>query len=645
MKIDRREENRRRDIDGLRAVAILAVLGFHTIPALFAGGFIGVDVFFAISGYLITRILLTSLEEGSFAFGNFYARRIRRIFPALAVVLAASFALGWLLLPPAEFRQLGKDILAGAAFVSNLVFWNETGYFGASAVHNVLLHLWSLGIEEQFYILWPLMLWAAWRWRLAAFWPILSVSVLSFIANLYLTHTDPAAAFYSPLSRAWELGVGSLLACVSLPGRRRAFSAPVWFDTLISIMGISAILAGIALLNQNDEFPGWRALLPVAGAALIIRAGPNAMINRRLLSAPPMVWIGLISYPLYLWHWVLLSFLWNLQGSGAGWQSISLAVLLSVVLAALTYYGLEKPIRAGNWSLGRLGGVCAALAVLAVMGAAAYRYDGFSFRYPAEVRPLLTYNFDYDFRSDSRVFTCWISRTDPVEGYASFCLPEPGPSTKPKLFIWGDSHAGRLYPGFAQVYGKEYNIYSATRDSCPPLFSLAYELCLKSNHYIFSVVEKAKPNLVILFASWPIYLHADHGSFPGLKSLSEITDALAAAGVKKIIVVGPAPRWADALPLIMYREWENQLPPPHRQDRLKTNLEREAFAIDAAMRAHEWNKRVIYFSMIDALCNERGCLTYVPGADSDFTTWDYGHLTTPGAVFVVKAMNLTPGNP
>ena len=224
MKIDRPEEHRRRDIDGLRAVAILAVLGFHTVPELLPGGFIGVDVFFVISGYLITRILLTSLEGGSFAFGAFYARRIRRIFPALIVVLAASFALGWFILLPAEFRQLGKHILAGAAFVSNLVFWNEAGYFDASAVHKVLLHLWSLGIEEQFYILWPLMLWAAWRWRLAAFWPILCVSVLSFIANLYLTYTDPVAAFYSPLSRAWELGVGSLLACASLPGRLRIFS-------------------------------------------------------------------------------------------------------------------------------------------------------------------------------------------------------------------------------------------------------------------------------------------------------------------------------------------------------------------------------------------------------------------------------------
>ena len=339
----------------------------------------------------------------------------------------------------------------------------------------------------------------------------------------------------------------------------------------------------------------------------------------------------MISYPLYLWHWILLTLLWITRGSSAGWQSISLMVLLSIVLAALTYYAIEKPIRAGNWTLGRLGGVCAALAVLAVMGAGAYRYDGFSFRYPAEVRPLLTYNFDYDFMRDARVPTCWLTGTQPANDYASLCLPQAGPSAKPKLLIWGDSHAGRLYPGFAQVYGKAYAIYSAIRDTCPPLFSRGYDLCLKSNQYIFSVVEKAKPNLVILFAVWPNYLRASNGSFPGLKTLSDITDALAAAGVEKIIVVGPAPRWEGALPLIMYREWESQMPPRHRQNRLKTNLEREAFTLDAEMRAYEWNKRVTYFSMIDALCNEQGCLTYVPGADGDFTTWDYGHLTTPGA--------------
>jgi peptidoglycan/LPS O-acetylase OafA/YrhL len=168
MKTDRPKGDRRRDIDGLRAVAILAVLGFHTLPERLPGGFIGVDVFFVISGYLITRILRTSLEDGSFAFGNFYARRIRRIFPALCVVLAASFTLGWVLLLPAEFRQLGKDILASAAFVPNLVFWHETGYFEASSVHRALLHLWSLGVEEQFYILWPLLLWVAWRRKLAS---------------------------------------------------------------------------------------------------------------------------------------------------------------------------------------------------------------------------------------------------------------------------------------------------------------------------------------------------------------------------------------------------------------------------------------------------------------------------------------------
>jgi Predicted acyltransferases len=204
-------------------VAILAVLGFHTLPALLPGGFIGVDVFFVISGYLITRILLTSLEDGSFAFGNFYARRIRRIFPALCVVLAASFALGWVLLLPEEFRQLGKDILASAAFVPNLVFWNETGYFDASLVHRALLHLWSLGVEEQFYILWPLLLWLTRRRKLAAFWPILAITALSFAASVYLSRTDPIAAFYSPISRAWELGIGSLLACASLAGRRREF--------------------------------------------------------------------------------------------------------------------------------------------------------------------------------------------------------------------------------------------------------------------------------------------------------------------------------------------------------------------------------------------------------------------------------------
>ena len=283
----------RPDIDGLRAIAVLAVVGFHYFPGRLPGGFIGVDVFFVISGYLITSILLRSLQDGTFSIAGFYGRRVRRIFPALAVILAVSFVLGWALLMPLEFKQLGKQIVAGAFFVPNFLFWSEAGYFD-NPLEKPLLHLWSLGIEEQFYIVWPVLLWFVWSRR----WPLLStiaaITFVSFATNILLTTNDPVAGFYSPISRAWELGLGALLACwrtsikgKSYPGSNRG----------LSMVGLLMIGGTTLLLDETATFPGWWAAVPVLGACLVIIAGPGSFLNRRLLSFPALVWIGLISYP------------------------------------------------------------------------------------------------------------------------------------------------------------------------------------------------------------------------------------------------------------------------------------------------------------------------------------------------------------
>src|SRR3954468_8850530 len=336
----------RPDVDGLRAVAVLAVLAYHAFQGAMPGGFAGVDVFFVISGFLITGIILEDLKAGRFTVAGFYWRRIRRIFPALILVLAACLLLGWQVLLPDEFRALGKHVAAGAGFVSNIALWREAGYFDAAAELKPLLHLWSLGIEEQYYLLWPLALLLFFRRSLL--WLILGVACVSFALNVAIVGGHPRAAFFLPVTRFWELLAGALLAYLPMakPSHLRSF------------LGAALVIAGFALLNGERAFPGWWALLPVGGTALLISAGPSAWVNRAILSRRAVVYVGLISYPLYLWHWPLLSYARIVHDGEAPWELRCALLGLSIVLAALTFELVEKPIRRG-----RLGAMARRVAV------------------------------------------------------------------------------------------------------------------------------------------------------------------------------------------------------------------------------------------------------------------------------------------
>jgi peptidoglycan/LPS O-acetylase OafA/YrhL len=333
----------RADIDGLRALAILLVVGFHAFPSVAHGGFVGVDVFFVISGYLITSLITQQLGARSFSVARFYLNRVRRIFPALGAMLIACAVAGWFLLADGDFAQLGKHIAAGAGFVSNLLLGKEAGYFDSAAETKPLLHLWSLGVEEQFYIVWPLVLWFSWRrgWNMRVV--IAACLLMSFAANIALVASDPVGTFYSPGTRVWELLIGAALAGVSAPSSAR-WTSPAMRNAAAAL-GIAAIAVASALLSKNDAFPGWWALLPTIGAAALIAAGPGAWINRHVLSHRGMVAIGLVSYPLYLWHWPLLVFL-RMSGLLKSELDVGLvAVGAALALSWLTYRVIEKPFR------------------------------------------------------------------------------------------------------------------------------------------------------------------------------------------------------------------------------------------------------------------------------------------------------------
>jgi peptidoglycan/LPS O-acetylase OafA/YrhL len=346
----------RPDIDGLRALAVLAVVVFHAFPDRLRGGFIGVDIFFVISGYLISTIVIENLERGHFSFSEFYNRRIKRIFPALILVLISSIFIGWFTLLADEYQQLGKHIAGGASFISNFQFWKEAGYFDSSADTKPLLHLWSLGIEEQFYIVWPLLLWLAWKVQFDLLKVIVTTLVISFLLNAYKISSDPVATFYAPQTRFWELLVGSVLAYRTLRAETIFPVSIIRFDKWLarviyknpsltggaaardiqSALGALFILLGMAFISKERQFPGWWAILPTLGAAMIISAGADAWFNRTVLSNKVLVWFGLISFPLYLWHWPLLSFGHIIQGNSLTGEKRLILICAAIVLAWLT---------------------------------------------------------------------------------------------------------------------------------------------------------------------------------------------------------------------------------------------------------------------------------------------------------------------
>jgi peptidoglycan/LPS O-acetylase OafA/YrhL len=346
----------RADIDGLRALAVLPVVFFHAFPGKVPGGFAGVDVFFVISGFLITHIIHKGLRAGEFSFLDFYAHRIRRILPALLLVLAASLAFGRAELLPAEYAQLSRHAAAGAGFAENFVLWTEAGYFDTATALKPLMHLWSLSIEEQFYLVYPLLLWTAWRVRLGLLLPVTLLALASFAINLVLTAHDPVQAFFGPHARMWELLAGGLLALA--PPRQGARHS----GNVLSVAGLALLLVSYAGLHETQAYPGWRALAPVMASLLLLHAGPGALVNRLLLARRPLVFIGMISYPLYLWHWPLLSFariadaLPSVERNGA--------VLLAFILAWLTWRLAERPIRQGPAPLAKTVALCAALLAL-----------------------------------------------------------------------------------------------------------------------------------------------------------------------------------------------------------------------------------------------------------------------------------------
>jgi peptidoglycan/LPS O-acetylase OafA/YrhL len=604
----------RPDVDGMRAIAILAVLAFHARPNAAPGGFVGVDVFFVISGFLISRIILGELAEARFSFLAFYGRRARRLFPALTAVMAATWAAGYCIQLPYEFASLGRYLLAGAAFASNILTFSEIGYFDAPAITKPLLHLWSLGVEEQFYLAVPLILFTlflALR-RVGIAVAIGTLLIASFALNVGTVEKHASFAFYLPFTRLWEFLLGSVLAYREVYCRVTDFGRPA--------LNVTAAVAGAALLavaikiTPPHLFPGWWAVLPTIGAFLLIGAGPRTPINW-LLSTKVAVFIGLISYPLYLWHWPLIVLGREVTRNAYPATTPLVAIALSFPLAWLTWRFIERPVRAWRPPTSRRLATAAAIACLAgvaTVGALTMR-DGLLVRYPLEIRGIVnlhrTYQDDYP----------------PV--------PSLGAATNdqgPLVVVWGDSLGDHLLPGLRILQRERTFRLMGMRwwDECPPSGNIPdAQRCPRPGPEKMAQITKLKPDIVVLGGQW-------HQFGNRADRIAATLSFLTSVGVPRIVVIGPVPWWPRPPRIILYEAYlkDPRAPIP---DYFRA-FSAEHFAIEDEVREVAKRYGVVYISPRATLCNEEGCIGRLNNAARDVVQVDQAHFSAAGSYYFVS---------
>jgi peptidoglycan/LPS O-acetylase OafA/YrhL len=600
--------NYRPDIDGLRAVAVLAVVVHHVSESLMPGGFVGVDVFFVISGYLITTILLREMAAGQFTFRSFYERRARRIFPALFAVLAAALVASYFIFLPTDLVATARAALGTLAFASNIVFWrSRENYFDETdSKLNPLLHTWSLAVEEQFYLLFPIFLLIGFRYfRKWLFGALAAGAVVSLVIAAVMVRVNVSAVFFLLPFRAWELAAGALLAFgVVPPARNRA-----WREALAGL-GLAAIFVSGVLYRPTTLFPGLAALAPVVGAAAIIHAGAGgSTLTARLLTWRPVVYVGLISYSLYLWHWPLIVFVTYLNGMEPPGPGLMIALVVSsLLLASASYHWIERPFR-----LGDKGGRRWALPATAAFAAAAAA---------ASIGGLMTAGFAGRF--DSQVLSLDKARL-PVVPYSecSDLLPADGcllgdARRAPDILLWGDSHLTAWAPALhtsLQKSGRTALVASTT--ACPPFVGMAGNkikpVCIERNQDVQQyLLDNPQIKTVVLAAFWQTYFRNDGPllvaaeSGRALNGMAAAQSALAStrqwltAQKRKVIVIGPTPVYEKDIPAALALE---ALTGRHKLDLSEGTQRKKHAQVLAMLQSFEPDPLVDVLDPIDWLCN------------------------------------------
>lgn len=634
----------RREIDGLRSVAVLPVLFFHAGFSAFSGGYVGVDIFFVISGYLITSIISSEINEKRFSVIDFYERRARRLLPALFLVIATCIPFAWFWLLPGDMKDFSQSIVAVLSFASNILFWQESGYFSPDAELKPLLHTWSLAVEEQFYLLFPLFLMLTWRLgRRGVLWATAALVLVSLsLAHWGVTH-KPDAAFYLLPTRGWELAIGALVA-LHMQNGNVASKSPAGIANALSLTGLLSILYAIFLFDESVPFPGLYALVPTAGTALIILfATPATWVGRGLGSRLPVA-IGLISYSAYLWHQPLLAFARHRHLHEPDMALRGAVIIASLALAYLTWRYVEAPFR--NRSVFTRKHVFAfsgsVAMLLASFGIAGHLSNGYFTRaQPSDLAQDLQY------------------RTRPNHGLSPECEgAEPGAapcitSTEPEIAIWGDSYAMHLVDGVLAA-NPDANLVQLTSSMCGPILGVAHtgpELpekwshdCIARNDRAFAYIRSHKSIKYVLLSSRFSYL-VESGKTVftrdgKIRQGIEVTEAhllttlssLKEIGVKTVVFSPPPATGKQIgrclLGAIQFHEDKNVC------NFLLADARREQQRTNALLSATERNSKVVWLEK--GICTKGICNA---SAGEVIIYRDNGHLSHEGSAHLGKRMN------
>ena len=531
----------RREIDGLRAIAVLPVILFHAGFSSFGGGYVGVDVFFVISGYLITRLIAAELDAGRFSLWDFYERRARRILPALFAVVLACLPFAWAWMLPAELKNFAQSLVGVALFASNVLFWRETGYFAPAAEEKPLLHTWSLAVEEQYYLAFPIFLIVAWRFGRDPVFYLVAAAALVSLALAQLTVRDaPDAAFYLPHTRAWELLAGSLCAL----GQRRLGARA--HDGL-ALLGLALICGAVVLFDGATPTPSLLTLAPVGGAALVVLFAQPGTLAACLLGTPILVGIGLVSYSAYLWHFPLFAFarLRELPVESTGFM-LALSAL-ALALGWITWVVVERPFRyAGSGSTptllpGRLPIFAASGAMMVALvgiGLAVNTTDLRYQRYAPDVAEVLR-GFD-DFRGPMEVYglrTCFIDYDQTADAlFANDCLVPADPGAR-DVVLFGDSHAAHLSLGLDENLPANASMAQYTGTECTPYSHprLTGRCEAFLDRFLAAMTDRAAGATIVLSANWISAFEA-MGQPAFLEAVSRTIDRLEASGHRPVLV-------------------------------------------------------------------------------------------------------------
>jgi len=627
--------NYRREIDGLRALAVLPVILFHAGFQTFSGGFVGVDVFFVISGYLITTIILTEKQAGTFTLINFYERRARRILPALFAVMLVCLPFAWIWLLPQDMKNFSDSLVAVSGFASNILFWRTSGYFEPAAELKPLLHTWSLAVEEQYYVFFPLFLMLTWhlgkRWILVL---LALVATASLAAAQWGSVANPEANFYLLPTRDWELLIGAFDAFYFASGDRSQVSDTA--GQFGSITGLAMLAYATFAFDKQTPFPSFYTLVPTIGAALIILfATPKTWVGQ-LLGNKIFVGLGLISYSAYLWHQPLFAFARQSSMFEPDQLLFGILSVASIVLAYFSWKYIENPFRNKRqfsrkqiFTYGAIG-----TAFFVGFGLIGHFNRGFENRIGQEQKAFLaSFNNELPdwkyfmrtgipqkYRNECNFFDIPKYRTGtpsqmPVDAIAPYCYTRE--SGKKAVFIWGDSHAQQLYYGLKQVLPTDWQILQVASSGCVATTRATenrQDYCEYSNWFALQKIAETRPDVVIVGQNL--------GHNP--QDMHALSAQLLAKGVGKVVFTGPNPHWSTELPKVV----AHKLMPdtPHRTF---IGADRSVMHLDQTLKLQvEQSAAVRYVSIVDYFCNGSGCLVYI-GDDlkSGITSWDYGHLS------------------